>query len=326
MNYLVFSDSHSPFQNMALEEHLTRILKDGDFYFYLWQNADTIVIGLNQNAWRECDVETFLNDGGNLARRSTGGGTVYHDLGNLNFSFVGSDTYNLEKQLKLLLHALSNLGITAEFSGRNDLTVNGFKFSGNAFRHTKTFDLHHGTLLVDADMTKLGKYLRVPKLKLESKGIKSVRSRVCNLKEYNPSITVDSLKEALTRAFREDYGDYELISVPVTDYVDLIEKYSSYEFRIGKNPDFSVVFDNRYSFGMLSVNLDVSGNRIRSEVYSDMLDTDFPPRVAEVLRNVEFSKEDIIDALQSLNDSRATEIADYIASEFDKLDGEDKPI
>ena len=149
----MYSGDFDPHRNLALETALMDAIQPGDMCLYLWQNQHTVVIGRNQNAWKECRCELLHEEGGTLARRPSGGGAVYHDLGNLNFTFAASpERYDLNKQLGMILDALAIAGIRAEFTGRNDITIDGRKFSGNAFKHSKNCSLQHGTLLVSADM------------------------------------------------------------------------------------------------------------------------------------------------------------------------------
>ncbi|MTK11235.1 MAG: lipoate--protein ligase, partial [Clostridiaceae bacterium] len=195
---IVVSTSVDPYYNLSLEEYLLNNVEEDEVILYLWQNANTVVIGRNQNPWKECKCKELELNNGKIARRLSGGGAVYHDLGNLNFTFVASEAlYNLEKQLKVILKAAQKEGINAQFSGRNDIEVNGKKFSGNAFYFTKTSAYHHGAILIDTDINKLGSYLQVSKEKIQSKGIDSVQARVVNLKNLNKDITIESFKMRL---------------------------------------------------------------------------------------------------------------------------------
>ena len=205
--YLIESDGVDPYRNLAIEQHLLETVEGGCCLLYLWQNRNTVVIGRNQNAWAECRTALLSGEGGRLARRLSGGGAVYHDLGNLNFTFlVNTGDYDLDRQLSVIQTACRMLGVETERSGRNDLLADGRKFSGNAFYHHEGKSYHHGTLLIDVDADRMGRYLSPSKAKLESKGVESVRSRVVNLKELNPAITVDALKTALFAAFSKVYG------------------------------------------------------------------------------------------------------------------------
>ena len=196
-----------PHRNLALEEYLTDTVGEDTCSLYLWQNRHTVVIGRNQNAWAECRTAELERDGGTLARRLSGGGAVYHDMGNLNFTFsLRTQDYDLRRQQSVIVEACRSLGIPAEISGRNDILTNGCKFSGNSFYSHNGCSFHNGTLLLSVDMANLGKYLTPSKVKLESKGVASVRSRVINLTELKPDLTIDAMATAMVKAFESVYG------------------------------------------------------------------------------------------------------------------------
>ena len=170
-------EGYDPYRNLAVEQHLLETVEDGCCVLYLWQNQNTVVIGRNQNAWKECRTTQLQEDGGHLARRLSGGGAVFHDLGNLNFTFlVRDEDYDLDRQLSVIAVACQALGVGTERSGRNDLLAGSRKFSGSAFYHNMGRSYHHGTLLVNVDMDKLGRYLNPSPAKLRAKGVDSVRS------------------------------------------------------------------------------------------------------------------------------------------------------
>lgn len=201
------TDSTEPYENIALEEYLLTHVEPGQCILYLWQNRNTVVIGRNQNAWGECRVRELEEAGGFLARRLSGGGAVYHDMGNLNFTFlVRQEDYDVDRQLSVIQEAVRAFGLDAQKTGRNDVTVDGRKFSGNAFYKTGPFCYHHGTLLVNVDTAQMSRYLQVSKAKLASKGVASVRSRVVNLSELAPEITVQSLTDSLLKSLAQVYG------------------------------------------------------------------------------------------------------------------------
>lgn len=196
----------NPYKNLAIEEFLTFHVEPSECILFLWQNQKTVVIGKNQNAWKECNVRQLEKDGGHLVRRLSGGGAVFHDLGNLNFTFcVREEDYDVARQTEVILQAVRFLGIDAEKNGRNDLTVDGRKFSGHAYYKSKGFCYHHGTLLVDVDQMQMAKYLNASAAKLQSKGVDSVRSRTVNLKELRSDLTIAQMKEALIWAFEQVY-------------------------------------------------------------------------------------------------------------------------
>ena len=166
------SDQVNPYKNLAVEEYLLLHCEPQECILYLWQNQNTVVIGRNQNAWKECKVESLEENGGHLARRLSGGGAVYHDLGNLNFTFlVSKENYSIDRQLEVIVKAVQKLGAKAEKSGRNDILIDGKKFSGNAFYRHGDHCYHHGTIMVAVDKERLGSYLTVSTAKLQSKGV-----------------------------------------------------------------------------------------------------------------------------------------------------------
>ena len=197
----ICSENTSPYYNLALERSLFDFVDEDTVILYLWQNSHTIVIGKNQNAYAECKVDEFIGAGGTLARRPSGGGAVYHDLGNLNFSIICNESIAKEHTYqRIVKEALSYFGIVSEFNGRNDLTVDDKKFSGNAFYVKDDVLCQHGTILINSDFKELSKYLTPDISKLERNHVKSVESRVVNLSEISDKITVESMKEAMIKA------------------------------------------------------------------------------------------------------------------------------
>ncbi len=283
---LYISKSVDPWKNLALEEYFLRNHDGKTILFYLWQNDRTVVIGKNQNAWNECRTDLLKADGGKLARRSSGGGAVYHDMGNMNFTFIVPRVdYDFEKQLGVVLAAVQGLGVPAEFSGRNDLVVHDRKFSGNAFQFTSSSALHHGTILVNTDFEQLSRYLSPPEMKIKTKGIDSVRSRVINLKEIANDMDMEILTDSLLASFEKVYGGAErLDSVNDHDssFRELHEKYSSQEWVYGNSPAADMVFRNAFPWGNLEVCLTLESGKIKElGLYSDAMDSE----VVEVLKS-----------------------------------------
>lgn len=308
------SNSFDPWLNLSIEEYLLDTYACDNNVLYLWQNSHTVVIGRNQNAWRECRIESLERDGGKLARRLSGGGAVYHDLGNLNFTFLlPRSEYNLHRQLAVIVDAVKGLGIEASFSGRNDILAEGKKFSGNAFYHGRQASYHHGTVLIDVDMSKLSMYLNVSKAKMESKGVRSVASRVVNLKDLKPDLTIDIMKRAMYNGFIEEYGHIDRILnyneiVSREEVRTLYAKYSSREWLLGKSPDFDFEIENRFAWGGIEIGLNVRKGMIREAVvYSDSMDVDFIESLRASLKDIEFSRKSLAGALASLpeNNERA---------------------
>lgn len=281
---IISTNSLDPWWNLSVEEYLLDTVKPGQCILYLWQNENTVVIGRNQNPWRECRTELLESEGGKLARRLSGGGAVFHDIGNLNFTFVVSrEMYDQDKQLEVILNAVKALGIQAEKSGRNDLTAAGRKFSGNAFCFRKNSAYHHGTILVSADFKKLTKYLQVSAEKMSSKGVQSVQSRVINLSELKPGLLVKDVVNALIDAFRDAYKS----TAPVESCVrngaenrevleELYAKYSSWKWRYGEAPDFDVEIGRRFDWGEVQLVFSLENGIVsRSKIYADALDGEY---------------------------------------------------
>jgi len=278
--------SFDPYYNLAAEQVLLEQVRDGEIILYLWQNRHTVVIGRNQNAWKECRTEKLAADGGFLARRLSGGGAVYHDLGNLNFTFLMKEAdHDVDRQLSVIMKAVGRYGITAEKSGRNDVLAAGRKFSGNAFYSSRGQYYHHGTLLVDADMEMLGRYLAPSKAKLAGKGVDSARGRVVNLRELAPDMTVDGLGAAMEDAFQEVYGlRAGRIAPEETDAEKLRayrERNCSNDWLYGRRIPFSFSCGERFPWGGIELELQVDGGLVQGcSVYTDAMDH----RLADELR------------------------------------------
>lgn len=313
------SGSIDPWYNLALEEYLLDNIKEDEILLYLWQNKDTVVIGRNQNPWKECRCRELENDGGHLARRLSGGGAVFHDLGNLNFTFLmNKKYYDLDKQLKVILNAVRNQGLDAKFTGRNDLVLNGKKFSGNAFYYKKQSAYHHGTILIDSDLTKLIKYLQVSKEKIESKGVKSVKSRVTNLIEYSPDLNIQKMADAFMEAFIEEYGGekdvlYNVDWIDQKELKELYKKYSSWEWRFGESPKFDISLETRFEWGEIQIGLKLQDAQITDvKIYSDALDEEFIGILPEIFMNKKFNSRVLSESLKKLkvDDNRIKMIDD----------------
>lgn len=305
---VIMIETVDPWWNLAVEEHLLERVQPGQCVLYLWQNQNTVVIGKNQNPWKECRVDLLEKEGGKLARRISGGGAVFHDLGNLNFSFlVDKEKFHIPSQLEVILLAAKKLGINAQFSGRNDLVVDGKKFSGNAFCYRKHSALHHGTILVSLDYDRMVRYLQVPQQKIQSKGIDSVRSRVINLIDINPSITVEDVKEAIVESFKQLYGDCgpALHADEVIDRLEverLYDKYSSWEWRYGETPQFNMTIDTRFSWGGIELYFLLEKGTIKNvTVYSDAMDEAFIEMIPHALKGCAFNSQAMAKALQALD-------------------------
>lgn len=306
--YVIRSLSHDPWLNLALEEYLLENVSTNQILLYLWWNDSTVVLGKNQNAWKECDWNLLEMEGGKLSRRLSGGGTVYHDLGNLNFTFImDRRLYALPTQFQVILEALKPLGIEGEYTGRNDLTFQGRKFSGNAFYFRGHAAYHHGTLLVHTDFSKLSRYLKVSDDKIQSKGIDSVRSRVINLTEIQKELRMEDLNESIEGSFGKLYGKpHELPFDPYADQAAaLYRKYASWQWRFGDSPDFTIEIQKRFPWGNADLGFKIENGVIQSDTfYSDAMNGVLIQEIAGQLKNVPFQKEAIAERLGRVDSSK----------------------
>ncbi|MDO5426118.1 MAG: lipoate--protein ligase [Eubacteriales bacterium] len=299
----IITKETNPYRNLALEEYLLLHVEEEECILYLWQNRHTVVIGRNQNCWKECRVSELEEDGGFLARRLSGGGAVYHDLGNLNFTFlVRKENYDVDRQLQVILEAVRKLGIRAEKTGRNDLTVEGRKFSGNAFYQTGNCCYHHGTLLLSVDTAQMSRFLNVSKEKLQSKGVSSVKSRVANLSEFCPGLTVEQMAEKLFEAFGEIYGcQAERIAESRLDAEEIAKaaaRFESFEWKYGRKIPFQFSFGKRFVWGDLQFQFVVDEGVVRAaEIYSDAMDEQWIAALKKSLPGCRYTREALSEAV-----------------------------
>ena len=319
--FIIEGDGNNPHRNLALEAVLLKRLQPGECYLYLWQNKHTVVIGRNQNALAECHVQQLEQDGGFLARRLSGGGAVYHDLGNLNFTIImNTDDFDIEKQTCVILKAVQLQGLKAEKNGRNDLTVEGKKFSGHAYYHHAGRSYHHGTVMMNVDMSQLPKYLNVSPLKLKAKGVQSVQSRVCNLTDLNPQISVAAMKESLREAFCEVYGlpvgELELTEADRAFWRSEEAKMSAQEWLYGEAKVLDFSKEMRFDWGTVRMDYTLSGDKqsVRElQLWTDGLDAEFLQEVPGLLQGCSMERDAILARL-SMSDEANPRIADDIAA------------
>ncbi|MDF7824042.1 biotin/lipoate A/B protein ligase family protein [Pontiellaceae bacterium B12227] len=242
---LIFeSESLDVYRNLAIEEYLMDHVGDCGPILFLWQSECAVVMGKNQNPWKECRLDRMAQEDVPLARRISGGGTVYHDAGNLNYCVITSrEAYKEEMAYELVFQALETFGIRAEKTGKSNLSVDGLKFSGNAFAFRKGKAMHHGTLLLETDLKRLSRYLGSMVDGIETHAIASVPASVTNL-----GVDKAELVEALCLKFQIIYGDGDLLRRNEADLdVDFLkkvyEKQLSNEWKYGSTPRFLVNVD-----------------------------------------------------------------------------------
>ena len=254
MRYLV-NNSTDPYFNMALDEFCLENIVREEPYFYLWKNRPSVIIGLNQNAYSEVNLPYLRANGINLVRRVTGGGAVYHDLQNLNYTIVG-----LSLTPQPIVDALHRLGVPAELSGRNDIFVEGRKVSGYARRVSGCQEIIHGTLMYDVDLETLTHVLDTPGSKLQAKGIGSVRSRVANLREYLPGFsTLDELQAALQEILADGDGVIELSEDQLSEVRKMADgKFATWDFIYGRSRQTGFIREAKLPCGTVEadINLD----------------------------------------------------------------------
>jgi lipoate---protein ligase len=330
------STSVNPFVNLAVESFLFNNPKEPDEYaLYLWRNGPSVIIGKFQSAWRECEVKKMEDEKVNLVRRPSGGGAVYQDLGNSIFTFLSpkSDKSSIETNNSILLDALSTFGVRAVATGRNDLHVDGRKISGAAFRNTKDRSLHHGTILLNLDMTALGRYLTPNKVKLQSKGVSSVEAHVLNLQTRVPSITHEGVCEALTQAFFRAHSDSCAIEDIDADTILKAEPHvrqvaaqlEDWDWRFGsKEPPFTHQIEtSRLSWGTFDVNMVVRKGVVESAtIYCDALDIPLLESIQAALTGTEYSADGVRKALESVvcgpttNPDHLNEFTDWVVNKL----------
>lgn len=264
-----------PMVNLAIEEYILENFGETDSYLLFYVNKPSIIIGRNQNTIEE--INTDYVDGNNIkvVRRLSGGGAVYHDEQNLNFSFItkddGDSFQNFKKFTQPIVDALNKKGVPAEMQGRNDLAVNGRKISGNAMFSTRGRMFSHGTLMLNSEIEELSKALKVNKIKIESKGIKSVRSRVANISEFlKEEMTIPEFKELILKHVFdvEDLNDVPEYILTQEDWDNIYkiseERYQNWEWNYGKSPAFNIQEAHKFPAGLVDVRLNVKNGLIEN--------------------------------------------------------------
>ena len=308
----IINEKTDPRFNLALEEYVLKNLPNDHDYILLWQHVPSIIIGRNQNTIEEINSKYVEEHNINVIRRISGGGAVYHDAGNLNYSFITNNTRdnlnNFRKFTEPVIKALNSLGVNAEFAGRNDILIDGKKFSGNAQTYYKDRMYHHGTILFDADLDMVAKVLQVKQQKVDSKAIKSNRSRVTNVLPYlKNKMTIKEFQNYLLK-FILGTDDIESKTYHLTeDDLKAIrklekEKYSTWEWNFGENPDFEIQKEERFAGGIISFNLNVSEGHIKDiKIFGDFFGRIEVSALEEKFIGVKYTKEDVSRLLDTIN-------------------------
>ncbi len=318
--------SNDPRYNLAFEEYCFKQLPRDEDYILLWINGPAIIIGKNQNTLEEVNSEYVKRNGISVVRRVTGGGAVYHDLGNLNFSIItnahGEKVIDFKKYNISIVKALKKLGVECELSGRNDITIDGKKFSGIAQSIWKDRVLNHGTLLFDTKLDVLSDALNVKQDKIESKGVKSVKSRVANIKDYlNLDVDIDEFRQVLLKSILEtediESNILELNKEQLKEINELFnKKYSTWEWNYGHSPAFNYKNYKRFPVGSVEVRLEVKNGTIKeSKIYGDFFGTEDVGKLEQQLIDLRYDKDSLYDSLKGIDISKyfgAIKLDDFI--------------
>ncbi|KEI99557.1 lipoate--protein ligase [Clostridium botulinum A2B3 87] len=311
MQFLV-NKSTNPFFNLALEEYLLKNVDIKEDYFILWQNEPTIVIGKHQNTLKEINMNFVQDNNINVVRRNSGGGAVYHDLGNINFTFI---TKYDEKHLldfktftNPVVYSLGKLNVKAELSGRNDILIDARKISGNSQHIYKDRFLHHGTLLFNSELENLVKALNVDNDKILSKGIESIKSRVTNIKEHvKEDISMEEFKEILIENIfiwnKSSLKEYNLTSDHINEIEKLMkEKYMTWQWNYGESPEFNYRNSKRFQGGKLEVLLNiVEGHINECKIYGDFLGLMDVSEIEKKIIGIKYGEEYIDEFLREID-------------------------
>ncbi len=315
MEFMIFVDNkgiHDPRINLAIEEYLLKTMdveKDPVLLFYI--NQPSIIIGKNQNTIEEINTDYVEDNGIIVVRRLSGGGAVYHDLGNLNYSFItkddGDSFMNYKKFTQPVVDALAKMGVHAELSGRNDILAEGRKVSGNAQFSTKGRMFSHGTLMFDTEIDAVVSALKVKKDKIESKGIKSIRSRVANISEFlKDKMTVEEFRlEILKSIFggEENIRYYELTEEDWANIHKLsAERYQTWEWNYGKSPRFNIQKTHRFPTGGIDIRLEVNHGIIKeAHIFGDFFGVGDMADVEQRLVGTNYDRTAIAEALTDID-------------------------
>jgi len=301
--------STDPYFNIATDEYIFKHLKED--CFMLWRNDNAIIVGKHQNTMAEVNVDYVKEKDIKVVRRLSGGGAVYHDLGNLNFSFTrtgdSEEMVDFQRYTKPILDVLKSLGVDARFEGRNDLTIEGKKFSGNAEHVVKNKVLHHGTLLFSSEMKDISGALKVNPLKYQGRGVKSVPNRVTNISEHlKVKISLDEFTNRIMEHITSSFDDARMYEFTEEDLQKIQKirdsKYSTWEWNYGYSPDYNFVQGARTPGGTIEMHMNVSKGVITdARIHGDFFHIKDIGEIEEALKNTRHEEGEIRKKLQQFD-------------------------
>lgn len=306
MKLIQWTDTDAYF-NLAAEEYVFDRMDRTEEYLLLWQNRNAIVVGKHQNTVEEVNAQYVQEHGVQVVRRLSGGGAVYHDMGNLNFTIIGDaegNKFNFQKLSQPIVQTLGRMGAEVQFSGRNDLLMDGRKISGNAQFVRGSRLLHHGTLLLHSDLDMISNVLTVKGDKIESKGVKSVRSRVTNINDHAPNITIPDFKALLEETLLKD-RDIQHYVFTETDRAGITalreNKYSTWEWNYGRSPEYDIRKERRFSGGGVCLYMRVNEGVIQSiRIMGDYFGDGEIEDMENRLVNVKLNEQAVHNALEAV--------------------------
>lgn len=310
----IISDTNETAFNIASEEYAFKKLLDEDMIFMLWINKPSIIVGRHQNTIEEINRDYVKENGIEVVRRISGGGAVYHDYNNLNYTIISKESEDKAFDFKSfsipVIKTLESLGVKAEFTGRNDLEIDGKKFCGNAQAYINGRIMHHGCLLFDVDLSVLAKSLKVSKDKIESKGVKSVRARVTNIvNELPEKIDVIQFRDLLLEYMKKEYPEIHEYKFNEEDIKEIEksrkEKFGNWDWNYGKSPEYNITRSHKFEKGKIEIYANVIESKIDNiKIYGDFFGIEDVSAVEDILKGVKYEREDVLKVLNSINLSR----------------------
>ena len=305
---LIYNNNTNPYFNLAMEEYLLK--NSTEDLFILWRNKPSVIVGKNQNTLSEINLEYVKENSIPVVRRQSGGGAVFHDLGNINFTFITNNNNSFsdfKKFTQPIIDLLKTMGLDATFSGRNDLLIDGKKFSGNAQYNYRNKVMHHGTLLFSSQITDLSNALKVKSIKFEGKGIKSVKSRVTNISEHlDTKMSVLEFKDLIMNYMASIDSDNKLYTLSKED-IDGIEKlvekkYNTWEWNFGNSPKYSFSNELKYPGGNVEFNLEINKGVIsKIKFFGDFFGKEDIENLEILLSGVKHKEESLREILSNID-------------------------